>query len=90
MSKKNKKKRNNNNKATPDERPSDDPVEVSDVTLYEDVKITPQDFGASDRMTSFPGRKEDISESYMEIPTRRRRESLISSLLINVASFIDV
>ena len=48
-----------------------------------------EDFG--EKSSSFPFSKEDINDIYMEIPAKtKRRESLMSSLFINVASFLDV
>ena len=48
-----------------------------------------EDFGV--KSASFASMKEDINDLYMEIPAKtKRRESLISSLFINVASFLDV
>ena len=48
-----------------------------------------EEFG--EKSTSFPFSKEDINDIYMEIPAKtKRRESLMSSLFINVASFLDV
>ena len=91
-------------------------MEVTDVTLYEDIVLgdgrrqekpettsdplygppgtgenqtNAEDFG--EKRNSFPFTKEDINDIYMEIPAKtKRRESLISSLFINVASFLDV
>lgn len=40
------------------------------------------------RKTTFASR--DMDETYSEIPTRQRRESLMSSLFINLASILDV
>ena len=52
-------------------------------------QTTVEDFG--EKMTSFPSTKEDMDDIYMEIPAKaKRRESFMSSLFINVASFLDV
>ena len=47
---------------------------------------TEEDFES--RKTTFASR--DMDETYSEIPTRQRRESLMSSLFINLASILDV
>ena len=48
-----------------------------------------EDFG--ENITSFPSTKEEMNDLYMEIPAKvKRRESFMSSLFINVASFLDV
>ena len=95
-----------------------DPVDVSEVTLYEDIALgdieVKDEIGgekgmqeinsiqvcqatSSDNQTEedFESRKttfgcKDIDETYTEIPTRQRRESLMSSLFINLASILDV
>ena len=47
------------------------------------------DFG--EKIISFSSTKEDMNDLYMEIPAKtKRRESFMSSLFINVASFLDV
>ena len=52
-------------------------------------QTTVEDFG--EKITTFPSTKEDMEDIYMEIPAKaKRRESFMSSLFINVASFLDV
>ena len=106
---------------------SHEPVDVNDVTLYEDIvlqdadvnvnmlsvgnphktmtsldqiehsafhhssaenQIIAGDFGG--KLDTFSASLENVTDTYTEIPARKRRESLMSSLFINVASFLDV
>ena len=47
------------------------------------------DFGV--KITSFSSTKEDVNDIFDENPAKtKRRESLMSSIFINVASFLDV
>ena len=63
--------------------------ETPETTTGENQNNNAEEFG--EKSNSFPFTKEDINDIYMEIPAKtKRRESLMSSLFINVASFLDV